>query len=97
MISFTILGAHGVRILQQTVAMRRSNVRITRTHDDVHMETINIDRLQLYEPYVRPVNWRRKSVYIDGTDLGRIKGISQRVFVTLLPCYFYSCRPAASP
>ncbi|KAK7493419.1 hypothetical protein BaRGS_00015319, partial [Batillaria attramentaria] len=59
-------GLRGVRILQQTVPLRTSKIKINVTADKVYLTTSNVQRFTISEPPNRPVQWLDKVVTVDG-------------------------------
>lgn len=62
-------GLRGVCIMQQIVPFHQSAVDIHFSANQVVMTTKNVARLCLKESAVSPVNWRQRSVHIDGTQV----------------------------
>ncbi|XP_019641200.1 PREDICTED: uncharacterized secreted protein ARB_06907-like [Branchiostoma belcheri] len=62
----SVEGGRGVQVLQQTVPMRTSTVKMEFQPGQAILETQNVARFSLYEPDLHPVGWAKRTLEVDG-------------------------------
>eukprot|EP00058_Branchiostoma_floridae_P028050 XP_002613541.1 hypothetical protein BRAFLDRAFT_119810 [Branchiostoma floridae] len=62
----SVEGGRGVQVLQQTVPMRTSTVKMEFQPGQAILVTQNVARFRLYEPDLHPVGWVERSLQVDG-------------------------------
>ncbi|XP_078593733.1 uncharacterized protein LOC144871759 [Branchiostoma floridae x Branchiostoma japonicum] len=62
----SVEGGRGVQVLQQTVPMRTSTVKMEFQPGQAILTTQNVARFRLYEPDLLPVGWVERSLQVDG-------------------------------
>ena len=85
--------------MQQIVPFHQSAVDIHFSANQVVMTTKNVARLCLKESAVSPVNWRQRSVHIDGTQVTVEEGQGKLSYIRVhyMACCFKVHRPNTTP
>ncbi|CAH1263723.1 Hypp2753 [Branchiostoma lanceolatum] len=65
----SVEGGRGIQVLQQTVPMRTSTIKVEFQPGQAILVTQNVLRFRLYEPDLRPVGWAERTLQVDGVTI----------------------------